>query len=384
MEQKILNICVNGIYTDGYTYHENLLPKYQKKNGNEVYILASEYEYDKERRISKTNITEYVDENNIFVKRLKINGNHNILYKFKRFDGFYETLEKIKPDIIFCHLFQFLDVDNVIKYKRKHPEVRVYFDSHADKINSARTILSLKVLHGIIWKHYAKSAYAICEKFYGVSPARVQFLREVYQLPSKKSELLVMGADDDMIEVAELEDTKRETQKRYGVSDSDFVVVTGGKIDKSKWQVMNLMKVADRLPIKLFVFGSISEDIKDEFFQLTTEKVEFIGWLNEQQAYNLFAISQMAVFPSTHSVYWEQVTGQGIPMIVRHWDGFEHLDLRGNLKYIYTDTCDELYDVMKESIYEDQWRKMKKVAEEKGRIKFSYRSLAKMSVEKER
>ena len=37
-------------------------------------------------------------------------------------------------------------------------------------------------------------------KFYGVLPARVDFLINEYKLPKNKVELLVMGADDDCIE----------------------------------------------------------------------------------------------------------------------------------------------------------------------------------------
>ena len=28
---KIINIVLNGLYTDGFSYHENLLPKSQNK-----------------------------------------------------------------------------------------------------------------------------------------------------------------------------------------------------------------------------------------------------------------------------------------------------------------------------------------------------------------
>ena len=381
MGQKILKICVNGIYTDGYTYHENLLPKYHKKNGNEVFILASEYEYDIDKKINKSNNIEYVDSNGILIKRLRIKGDKPITSKFKRFENFYKTIESINPDIIFCHLFQFVDVGEVVRYKKSNPNVKIYFDSHADTINSAHGFLSRNVLHKIIWKYYAKKAYNVAEKFYGVSPARVQFLRDIYGLPKEKTCLLVMGADDEMVKLSNDEQIKKSTREQYGVLAEDFVIITGGKIDRAKWQVLNLMKAAHKLPVKLIVFGSVSEDLLDDINKQTSDNVIFVGWKTEIEAYKLFAIANLAVFPATHSVYWEQVTGQGIPMIVRRWKGFEHLDLNGNLLYLEEGTEEEIENAIQKVLDKDVYNRMMKIAQEEGMKKFSYKALALKSIQ---
>lgn len=49
------------------------------------------------------------------------------------------------------------------------------------------------------------------KKFYGVLPARVDFLIDVYNLPKEKCELLVMGADDDLVKKNE----KPEIRKKF-------------------------------------------------------------------------------------------------------------------------------------------------------------------------
>ena len=71
--------------------------------------------------------------------------------------------------------------------------------------------------------------------------------------------------------------------------------------------------------IKLFVFGSVVKELKAKLHELCGERVEYIGWLNNRESYELFATADIAVFPGRHSVYWEQVVGQGIPMIVKRW-----------------------------------------------------------------
>ena len=40
-----------------------------------------------------------------------------------------------------------------------------------------QVIVNGKILHGILWKHYVLKANKYAEVFYGVLPARVEFLR---------------------------------------------------------------------------------------------------------------------------------------------------------------------------------------------------------------
>jgi hypothetical protein len=382
--KKILNICVNGLYTDGYTYHENLLPKYHKKLGYDVYILASEYEFNKKGDVQKSVKKKYMDKNGIKIRRLEIIGGQKITCRFKKFKNFYAAISDIAPDIIFCHLFQFLDVREVIRYKKENPAVKVYFDSHADKINSAHGLFSALILHKIIWRYYAIKACKIAEWFYGVSPARVEFLRTMYNLPEKKTRLLVMGTDDETAVLSQSAETKKATKYKYRISEQDFLIVTGGKLDASKKQVLNLIRVvSDHMlkdMVKLIVFGSISDDLMEEIRDTKSDKVQYIGWIDEKTAYELFAITQLAVFPSTHSVYWEQVAGMGVPMIVKYWKGFEHIDLGGNIRYLYESSEAEIRKVIMDAMENTNYAEMVKAAREKGMVKFSYMHIAKESI----
>lgn len=382
MGQKVLNICVNGIYTDGYTYHENLLPKYHKKNGNEVYVLASQYEFTQDGLIQKSHEDAYVDSNGIVIRRLPIIGDRPYDYRLKRFKNFYGEIEAINPDVIFCHLFQFLDSLEVVKYVNRHPEVKLYVDSHADRINSAKSFFSMQVLHKGLWKFCAKRLAKKCLRFYGVLPARVEFLRDVYKVPKEKAALLVMGVDDEEADRASKEQTKSKTREKYNILRNEFVIVTGGKITRSKSEVITLMRAMENINARLIVFGPVSDDITKEFDEAMTKKnITYAGWLSSEESYDLFAISNLVVFPSTHSVYWEQVAGQGIPMIVRHWDGIEHIDLGGNIIFLDDVTEEKVFYNLKKIIDNSElYNSMKENAIQKGRMTFSYKSIAEKSI----
>ena len=62
----------------------------------------------------------------------------------------YETIERINPDVLFVHGVQFLDLTEVVKYKKRNDYVKMYVDNHADFSNSATNFLSRYILHGVI------------------------------------------------------------------------------------------------------------------------------------------------------------------------------------------------------------------------------------------
>lgn len=378
---KLLSISVNYPHTDGFSYQENLLPKYQKECGYNVYILASQYAYDEKGNIIKVNEKEYVDKHGIFVKRLAIKGRKKLDGRFKKFKGFYQSIKEIQPDVIFCHLFQFCDVVKIIRYKKENKNVKVYVDNHADFYNSASSWLSKNILHKIIWKYYAKKIEPYVEKFYGVTPARVEFLNKVYGLPLSKIELLPLGADDEAVKRAKDPIIVEKKHIEYGLKSKDFIIVTGGKIDHNKPQILLLMKAVnecDITNIKLLVFGSVAEEYKAEFEKQLSDRVRYIGWRRSEEIYAEFAVADLVVFPGLHSVLWEQAVGMGKPCIFRDIEGFHHIDLGGNCLFFKEDSIKNYQETICQAI--KQLTEMKQVAEDKGRKEFSYLEIAKRSI----
>ena len=378
---KVLSISVNYPHTDGFSYQENLLPKYQKKSGNEVVILASQYAYDTKGKIVKTSETGYVNGDGILVMRLAIKqGDYN--NRFKKFKGFYKAIKDIAPDIIFCHLFQFRDILDVIRYKKENPHVKLYVDNHADIFNSASSWLSKNILHKIIWKYYAKKLEPYVEKFFGVTPARVDFLKDIYKIDPSKIELLPLGADDEAVEKAQKFENLQKKRQQYGLTDDDFIIVTGGKIDHNKPQTLLLMQAVNEIEkenIKLLVFGSVADEYKEQFEKQLSDKVKYVGWKQSKEIYEEFAVADLVVFPGLHSVLWEQAVGMGKPCIFRDIKGFHHIDLGGNCLFFNEDSVKNYQKVVLNAI--ENIAEMKKVSDEKGKKAFSYLEIAKKSLE---
>ena len=271
----------------------------------------------------------------------------------------------------------------VIDYLKQNPEIVVYVDNHADFSNSATNWLSLHILHKMIWKSCAQRIEPYTKRFYGVLPARVDFLKKIYELPAEKIELLVMGADDESVESARKTEIKEKIRKQYGIAMDDFLIMTGGKIDIAKQQILLLMESVNKLQnpkVKLIVFGSVIPELKEKIEGLCSEFNQYIGWINSDDTYDYYAAADLAVFPGRHSVFWEQVAGLGVPMLCKEWEGTTHVDMGGNVKFLKEDSFAEILKNLEEILKHETYSQMKNVAEQK-REHFLYSQIAMRSIE---
>lgn len=382
-KKTIVHLCLCGPVTDGWNYQDNLLPKYHKKLGMDVTIITSHWIWGEDGRLTLDPREEYYNENGIHVKRLGIMDGRTISDKFKRYENLVDTLEKCSPDILFIHGCQFVEVPTVVKYiKRRHPVV--YVDNHADYSNSATNWLSKNVLHKIVWRSMAKRLEPVTSKFYGVLPARVDFLHDLYGINKKKIELLVMGVDDDVAESVTARESIAKTRRKYGITEDDFLLVSGGKIDRAKCQTLDLMKAVKQIEgnIKLIVFGSVEEDLKEEFDNLVdSTKIIYAGWLSAYESNKLFAIADLVVFPGRHSVFWEQVAGLGIPLMVKRWDGTDHVNVNGNCVFLEEADETEMKDKIGLIYKGSDLRKRLKQLAEAAKNNFLYSTIAKKSID---
>lgn len=381
---KVLHIMLGNFYIDNYSYQENYLPKYHKQMGHDVEIVASLYTFDEDGKGAwLPGPSKYLNEYGIPVTRLAF-ADRPKARRFRWYQGLPEELERIAPELIFIHGVQFMDIDIVVKYLKKHPNVRVYADNHSDFSNSATNWLSKNILHKIIWRSCAQKINPFVTRFYGVLPARVEFLANMYALPREKIELLVMGADDERVEAAAAPEVRKGIREQYGIAEDDFLIMTGGKINAFKTQTLLLMEAVQKIEnpkVKLIVFGSVTPELKDQVKALADgTKVQYIGWVQAKDSYDYIAACDLAVFPGRHSVFWEQVAAQGVPLLVKRWDGTTHVDVCGNTVFLEHDSVEEISEKLEKILNPVNYADMKAKAMQ-ARDHFLYSKIARRSID---
>lgn len=385
---RILHLCLACFYKEGFSYQENVLPRIHKEQGNEVIIAAPA-----EIKNSEGNMIyaekNYINEDDIlvriiFYKKSNIKYVSKIYKLFKIYKNLAEVLEVCDPDIIFIHGGQSLGLKKIINYARKK-NVKIYIDQHADYYNTPINGFKAKIFNKVIG-YYMRKIQRYCLKFWGVTPWRCQYLSEVYGIDNKKIGLLVMGGEDKFIDFSQKEKIHKTIREKLNIKEDDFLIITGGKIDKSK-NIHLLMQAVSNIKndrVHLIVFGKPDKEMEfiiNKFSKCS--RIHNIGWLKSTAVYEYFLASDLGVFPGTHSVLWEQACACGIPIVVKNWEGMHHVDLGGNCKFLYKNSVEEIEDTLLDIIENVKiYDNMKKIAIDKCIKEFSYNNIAKKAIGK--
>lgn len=382
---KIVHIAPNATYNEGWGYQENLLPKYQVLNGHEVYLITTTMIH-KNNKINQIEEGEYLSKDKVYIIRKKykkiINSKLTNLFAYIPVAN---LLEKIEPDFIFFHGLVSTTIIDVVNFVKKKKKCIVVQDNHMDyQIGpSDKTLIQKcqKKWYRILNKYSIKYV----SKVYGVTPWREEYAMDYFGIPKEKIDLLVMGADTEKIPFVNTLDIRKEIRKKLNLKEDDFIIITGGKIDRKK-NIHILMKAITEIKeekIKLIVFGEIEKELSKEIENIKKHnKIYILGWISGEEVYKYYLTSDLAIFPGQHSVLWEQACGCGLPCIFKEWVGMYHVDVGGNSEFIKEVTVENIKEKIL-YIYnnKEKYNYMKKIAKEKGIIAFSYNEIAKKALE---
>ena len=382
---KIVHVCLCGPVTDGWSYQDNLLPKYHKILGNDVTVITSKWVWGNDGNLFYFDKTNYLNDDNVKMIRLNTKRKKVFAAKFKRYEALQKALETEKPDVLFIHGCQFLDIKVVVNYLKQHLKISTYVDNHADFNNSATNWLSKNILHKFIWKKYAQSILPYTKKFWAITPDSKRFLLKLYAVPDHKIDFLFLGADIPSVSKEEKDSIRKAIRKKHDIPENNVVLITGGKIDRLKQTnlLLDAVKKIENPKLNVIVFGTISEDMRgilDRKFS-DDNRIRYIGWLDSSKITDYYWASDIAVFPGSQSVVWQQAIASGLPCIFKRWYGIEYLDLGGNCLFLENDDVNELSEKIQILLNNNTRKKMANISNTKGVEVFSYQNIAKKSIE---
>ena len=381
---KIVHIAPNSPYNDYWGYQDNLLPKYQKKLGHDVTVIITNTMH-KDGKILRTDCSDYILNDGVRVIRRE-----HKQYHLSKVTGVFSELDvlpllnELRPDFIFYHGLISYTIKDVVKYIKKNPQCKVVEDNHMDyNIGNQTNTLKEKIIRAWLrWLNRTTVPYV--EKVYGVTPWRKTYAEDYFRIPANKTDVLIMGADDEKVNLEKKDAVRRQIRDKYLVSDEDFLIVTGGKIDKKKGiDVLAESCAGFNQNVKLLIFGSISDDVEDKMEKLIFENdnIIYIGWIDSERVYDYFFAADLVFFPGQHSVLWEQACACKVPCVFERWDGMDHVDNGGNADFIEPVTVEAIRSKIKELLYTDRYYRMKKVAESEATDIYMYSKIAEKSLE---
>ncbi len=324
---KILMLC--EFYNETLEYQENLLVKYYKKHGHDVTVITSTYEsvFDYYNNIhdNKKPKKVYYDHG---AKIIKLPFKFNILGKIKKYINITPIVEEFKPDLLYVHDIM-PNMLEMLDYKKKNPHVKMIMDYHADYTNSGNNWASINILHKIIRKKmYMDPVRDYVSKFFPIIPGSKTFLKDLYGIKEEQMEILPLGADIDLVEEIKKSNKRTEIRKKFGITDNQKLLYTGGKFTPLKridilLEAFNEMNNPD---LHLVVVGDSDANnlkYKEKLLAIAAnnKNIHFSGWVNNREVYEYLSASDLAVFPASQSIVWLQAIASELPLIIGDFGG---------------------------------------------------------------
>lgn len=305
---RIAHVGLACFYTEGMTYQDNQLSEQNVRDGHEVLYISNASKYVN-GEVVNTGYEDVVLSSGVRLVRLPYERiiNAYLSDKLRLVKGLYELLDSFEPDVIFSHDLCYLSVYDVIRYKKTHPKVRLYADTHTDEKNSGRNWISLNIQHRIIYKHLYQKAYPYLEKFFYISQERKDFAVKHYGLPEDKMEFYPLGGT--ILSDDEYEKLRREGRAELGASDGELIFIHSGKLDAAKRteELLRAFAAVPELKARLFVCGSLPEDMREKLSALfnADSRVAYLGWKTADELIRLLCACDFYLQPGSQSATLE-------------------------------------------------------------------------------
>ena len=381
---RIVHISASAPYNDYWGYQDNLLPKYQRKLGHDVYIITTNTIHES-GKIVNVPCDEYVLNDGVTVIRMQ-----HKQYPLRVVTGLrarlnaFDKLKELMPDFVFFHGLSSATIEDVIKYRKEvNPNCKIVQDNHLDYNIGLKFATVKEKLIRTYHRYENKKTIPYVDKVYGVTPWRKTYAEDYFGIPKKKTDVLIMGADDEKIDFQNRKKIREQIRNKYGVQQGDFLIVTGGKIDARKKIHLLMQACAQYKIVKLLIFGSVSEEIEVEFERIIHENSNliYVGWINSDDVYQYFFAADLVFFPGQHSVLWEQACASKVPCVFERWEGMDHVNNGGNSDFISPVNIETLSKKIEELCFTERFYQMKRVAESEATDVYLYSKIAEKSLE---
>lgn len=363
---KIVHVSLAGFYTENMTYQENLLARYNAQDGHETVILSADFRWE-EAQIVRVPVCDCIMEDGVRLIRMKyVNPDPHFTHqKIRRVKGLYPLLEQLAPDVIFSHGLCYWSILDVIHYKKNHPEVKLYADTHTAAYNSGTNWLSLLVLHRIFYRYLTQKALPHLERYFYTTEASRQFSIQNYGVPESLMEFYPLGGT--LLPDEEYQAVRAKRRTELGLTEDTLLLVHTGKLDTLK-RTDTLLRAFAAVPdlnARLAIIGSIPDERKELLKSLmkADKRVVYLGWKSGDDLEEYLCACDLYCQPGSVSATLQNAVCRGCPIL-----SFPHKDYTKDLDYgnfIWAKTDEDMTAAFRrvredpallESLREGSWR----------------------------
>ncbi|WP_430407421.1 glycosyltransferase family 4 protein [Hydrogenophaga sp.] len=274
-------------------------------DGHDVVVIASTESFGPDGALTHVQPGSYMGTDGARVIRLPyrrwIPG--MLAPKLRLHPNVYRLLSAERPDAILFHGLCGWELLTVSRYKRAHPEVSLFADSHEDFNNSARSFLSRYLLHWAYYRTILHAALRSIDKVLCVSDETISFVQDFYRVPARNIEFFPLGGK--VLQDHAYFAARAATRASYGILDHHVLLVQSGKMDASK-KLLQSLKAFVRQPdpeLRFLVVGHLQGDIAVEAKKLidADRRIVFAGWKSAAELQSILCAADVYLQPGTQS-----------------------------------------------------------------------------------
>lgn len=361
----------------------NILPKYQVKQGHEVYIITGKNDVPHPRFKSFADLNNMDEKDEKFeldtgVKIIRIDIKRFISGRaiYKR--GHKEIVDNLKPDILFCHFNDTLIgmYYTFINKKLKYP---VVFDSHMLEMASKNP------LNKAFRTFYKLSLTPIIEKN-NIKVIRTQdddYVNKHLGISEKLTPFISFGSDTSIFYPNE--EVKKEFRKEHGIRNNDFVIVYAGKFSEGKGGKILANAFKQKFGINrnviLIAVGNTTtayEKEVEEIFSISNNRIIRFSTQKYTELPKFYQSADLCVFAKQCSLSFYDAQACGLPVIAEDNNiNIDRLNHNNGLVYKTNDVDDLRAKIIKiASMNTKEYNEISKNAYEFVKENYDYKDIA--------
>ena len=321
-----------GYFVPELGYQEYYLAKRHKKMGHDVYVIASDLLYPFPNIVAMLNDAGVKSTSRkrkagfeiaegIKVYRLKS------LFEYSDFilaKGLKQTLNSIKPDVVFAHESR-QGLPALAAFYKNKIGYKLVVDQHDfyHKIpNYPLWKKALRLLDYFLFRKFIVN-YSIdrAGKIVAVTKETKKFLIKTHKISSKNISLIPLGVDIDFFRFDNK--TRASVRKKLNIKENNIVLIFSGIIVRRKGIELLLEALSEikNKNVKLMIVGSgdinYIKELKDLAKKLgINNKCEFVGFVKRDCIKDYFSAADIGVWPGNNSVSIMEAMACKLPIIM--------------------------------------------------------------------
>lgn len=375
----IVHIDFTGTFNEEMNYQENLLPRVNVQHGHTVYFLTTCYRWNQDTE-EKTVPGRYELKDGVRLIRIPFMrlGFEFLEKKLRAVNGLERILQELSPDVIMIHCAQTLACYPVMRYIKKHANVRLYVDSHTDFNNSANTFFSREILHRIVYKPIVRKLESFVDSFLCCTYECMVFMQEMYGISERKLELFSLGG----LVPGDQEYMRRRNKIRtlYNITPGEVLIVHSGKMDEMK-KTVELVRAFNSLQTndsaRLLLLGAMDEYVKENIETIINDndRIQYLGWKTGEEVTDYLCACDLYCQPGSQSATMQNAACCRSALLLYPHASYTYL--MGNDAAFWAEDEDEIRQTLSHAINcQDLLKEKTKQAFEVATEKLDYNRLA--------